>query len=210
MTARDPIAEIERTRLLVIVRLAKPGDHVPAALEAAGVTALEVSLLSGAALATIERWRQRHPTLAIGAGTVLSGEDAAAAIEAGAQFIVSPGMHDPVAAHAARAAVDYIPGAMTPSECYHCACSGARLIKLFPAATLGPSYLRDLRGPFPDLRLMPTGSVGKDNAAAFLRAGASAVAVGSSLVSDRTTEETIRREARSLLELIGSNQQGDS
>lgn len=210
MSDPDPIAEIERRRLLAIVRLAQASDDVPVALEAGGVRTMELSLLSGSALRTIERWRHRFPTLTIGAGTVLSASDAKAAIDAGAQFLVSPDFDEDVAECASATETGYIPGAMTPSECHRCARAGVRLIKLFPATTLGPSYLRELAGPFPGLHLMPTGGVDAENAEDFLRAGATALAVGGGLVSDGTTSEMIERRARALVATIASIQQGEN
>jgi 2-dehydro-3-deoxyphosphogluconate aldolase/(4S)-4-hydroxy-2-oxoglutarate aldolase len=206
VSAEDAVAAIERSRLIVIVRLAEADDEVARALVDGGVGVVEISLVSGGALAAIARWRERFPTLVIGAGTVLTGADAAGAIEAGASFLISPGWHADVDDHARSAGVPYIPGALTPTEVHACASAGAQLIKLFPAARLGSGYVRDLLGPFPDIRLLPTGGVDASNALEYLGAGAVAVAVGSSLVNDAATPAAIRVAAAHLTDLLAIEQ----
>jgi 2-dehydro-3-deoxyphosphogluconate aldolase / (4S)-4-hydroxy-2-oxoglutarate aldolase len=209
MSAQDAIAAIERFRLVAIVRLAEPGDAVVEALEAGGVRVMEISLVSSGALAAISRWRERFAHLVIGAGTVLTRADAARATTAGASFLISPGRHPEVSAHAEEAGVPYIPGALTPTEVHACASSGARLVKLFPASRLGSGYVRDLLGPFPGLRLVPTGGIEESNAREFLDAGAAAVAIGSSLVSESATPTAIQSAAARLTALTSTEQGAD-
>jgi 2-dehydro-3-deoxyphosphogluconate aldolase/(4S)-4-hydroxy-2-oxoglutarate aldolase len=206
----DPIAVIERQRLLVIVRRAHPEDWIPAALEAGGVRVVEISLAADGAVEAISRWRVGFERLVIGAGTILTPAHAAAAAEAGASFLVSPGLHPGVGDQARRAGVPYIPGALTPTEVHACMASGAPLVKLFPAARLGPGYVRDLRGPFPDLRLMPTGGVDESNARLFLDAGAAAVAVGGGLLASGATPDAVEAAARRLTALISEPDKGSS
>jgi 2-dehydro-3-deoxyphosphogluconate aldolase/(4S)-4-hydroxy-2-oxoglutarate aldolase len=120
----------------------------------------------------------------IGAGTVTTADQARDAIRAGASFIVSPGLVPEVVDVAKAAGVTMIPGALTPTEIIAAFRAGADLVKIFPAHSLGgPAYIRSLRGPFPDLPLVPTGGVDLDNVAEFMQAGATAVGVGSELVS---------------------------
>jgi 2-dehydro-3-deoxyphosphogluconate aldolase/(4S)-4-hydroxy-2-oxoglutarate aldolase len=206
----DPIAELERCRLVSIVRMDEPGEEIARALLDAGVSVVELSLVSAGALATLSRWRERFPELVLGAGTVLDGEACARAIEAGASFLISPGLEPSVAEVAREAAVPYIPGALTATEIGACLAEGAQLVKLFPALPLGPAYLSQLLGPFPHLRLLPTGGVTETSAPAFLAAGAVAVAVGSSIVGPGSTYDSVRSAAARMVDAIAANDKGDA
>jgi 2-dehydro-3-deoxyphosphogluconate aldolase / (4S)-4-hydroxy-2-oxoglutarate aldolase len=206
----DPLAAIERTRLLTIIRADDPDDAIAEALVAAGVEVVELSLISQGALATLERWRARFPQLVLGAGTVLGADACERAVAAGASFLISPGLERTVAERARVAGVPYIPGALTPSEIRACLDEGASLVKLFPAAPLGAGYLRQLLGPFPRLRLMPTGGVDGSNAHAFLAAGAAAVAVGSSIVGPDSTYQSVNAAAAQLVGAIAAINQGEA
>jgi 2-dehydro-3-deoxyphosphogluconate aldolase/(4S)-4-hydroxy-2-oxoglutarate aldolase len=181
VTARDVAAAVEAERLIAIVRLDDAATAVDAAraVVAGGVRILEFSLVreaSTAALAEVAR----ELDAVVGAGTVLTVADAERAVAAGAAFLISPGLAPEVAAWARDRDLLYIPGAFTPTEVI---AAGPPLVKLFPAARLGPAYVADLLGPLPSLRLVPTGGVDATNAPDFLAAGAAAVAVGSSLVN---------------------------
>lgn len=125
----------------------------------------------------------------VGAGTVLTADQARDAIAAGAKFVVSPGLVPAVAAVCNEHAIPFFPGALSPTEVYNAHSMGAAAIKIFPANTVGPRYLRDLLGPFPDLALVPSGGVTPENASAFLEAGAVAVFAGSDLVPGRAAEQ---------------------
>jgi 2-dehydro-3-deoxyphosphogluconate aldolase / (4S)-4-hydroxy-2-oxoglutarate aldolase len=122
------------------------------------------------------------PGVLLGVGTVLTGEQARAAVGAGARFLVSPGVRAGVAEVAHAAGVPVFLGAFTPTEVAAAADLGSAAVKLFPAGRLGPGYLRDLAGPYPGLSLLPSGGVGEENAASFLAAGAVAVCAGSGVV----------------------------
>jgi 2-dehydro-3-deoxyphosphogluconate aldolase/(4S)-4-hydroxy-2-oxoglutarate aldolase len=208
MTSVDPIDAIERSRLLVIIRRPDLDDAIVDALRDAGIKVIEISLVSERATQTIARWRERHSDLVIGAGTVTSADDAERAVEAGASFLVSPGLHPGVTESAQALGVPSIPGALTPTEIHACTLTGARLIKLFPASQLGPGYLHDLQGPFPDVRLLPTGGIDEANARDFLDAGAAAVAVGGAIVRPDADPETIEASARRLQNLLLTSNQG--
>ncbi len=126
----------------------------------------------------------------IGAGTVLDAEQANACLDAGAQFLVSPGLSIAVLETAKRRATLAIPGALTPTEIMSVSAHGSKLIKIFPCGSLGGhKYLKSLRGPFPDLSFIPTGGVNASNAAEFLAAGAFALGVGSELVDSVALRE---------------------
>ncbi len=128
----------------------------------------------------------------VGAGTVLSADQARAALAAGARFLVTPGLPPEAAeivaeGHAAGAAV--VLGALTPTEVLTATTLGADAVKIFPARAVGPRYFSDLRGPFPEVALIPSGGVDEDNAAEFLRAGAIAVTAGTSVVQPADVDE---------------------
>ena len=124
--------------------------------------------------------------IAIGAGTVLSVEAAGRAIDAGATFLVSPHFDPEIVGWAVERGIPMLPGAATPTEVLAAWRAGAAAVKVFPASALGPSFLRELRGPFPDIPLQPTGGITVENAADYIRAGAIAVGMGSWLFAGRT------------------------
>ncbi|MFZ1992480.1 MAG: bifunctional 4-hydroxy-2-oxoglutarate aldolase/2-dehydro-3-deoxy-phosphogluconate aldolase [Solirubrobacteraceae bacterium] len=208
MRDRDPIALLERTRLLAVVRRAHVDDVIADTLEHAGIEALEISLESGNALESIARWRERFPTLTVGAGTVTTPDRARRAIDAGAAFLISPGLHAGVTEVAAAAGVPYIPGALTPSEVGACAVAGLTMIKIFPAARMGAAYVRDILAVFPTLRLIPTGGVDVTNGPEFLGAGATALAVGSALVGPDTAPVDLADRAREFTALVSTSPLG--
>jgi 2-dehydro-3-deoxyphosphogluconate aldolase/(4S)-4-hydroxy-2-oxoglutarate aldolase len=177
VTGWDPNA-----RLLGIIRYRVAGelDAVLEALIAAAVPLLEVTLDTPGALAAIERSSARGHV--IGAGTVLSADDVSRSVEAGARFVVSPGLLPDVVERATLVGVDVVPGAFTPTEILRARSLGATAVKLFPAGVGGPPYVRSLLAPLPDVRLVPTGGVDLGDVAAYLEAGASCVGLGSALV----------------------------
>ena len=122
--------------------------------------------------------------LVIGAGTVLTIDEAKAAIDAGATFLVMPHTDPELVAWAAAHGIPSFPGAATPTEILTAWRAGATAIKVFPASALGPAFIRELHGPFPHIPLLPTGGVSAENAGAFIAAGAIAVGLGSWLVGD--------------------------
>jgi 2-dehydro-3-deoxyphosphogluconate aldolase/(4S)-4-hydroxy-2-oxoglutarate aldolase len=128
--------------------------------------------------------------LLVGAGTVLDVATARLVILAGARFVVAPTFRRAVVEMCRRYDVIAMPGAYTPTEVVTAWEAGADLVKVFPAGGLGPSYLKDLLAPLPQLRLVPTGGVGADNVAAFLAAGAVAVGVGGNLVEREAVERS--------------------
>lgn len=182
----DPVSAAIVEGGVVAVLRAPSADAFAAVADvlfAAGITALEVTLTSRGALDAISGLRRRLPSGAvIGAGTVLSAGDAAAAVDAGASFLVSP-----VLDTLGDQPVPSYPGAYTPTEVFTAHRAGAPIVKLFPAGGLGPGYLKDLRGPLPDIRIMPTGGIGLDDIADWLTAGAVAVGLGGPLIGDAAT-----------------------
>lgn len=178
------LAHILENKIVAIIRGAAPA-HVPKivhALYEGGINTLEITLNSASALTLIELIvRVMGDRVLVGAGTVLDAASARAAIEAGAQFIISPALDLPTIQETKRLNRVSIPGAFTPTEVLAAYNGGGDLIKIFPAR-LGPGYLRDLRGPLHHIPMMPTGGVDLQNIRAFQQAGAVAFGIGSALV----------------------------
>jgi 2-dehydro-3-deoxyphosphogluconate aldolase/(4S)-4-hydroxy-2-oxoglutarate aldolase len=181
----DSVRTIEALGAIAVVRLDDGAKLKPvvAALIEGDVRAIEVTMtIPGALEAMSALQRIGDGRSLLGAGTVLDPETARLAILAGARFIVAPTLCPAVVAMCARYDVAAIPGAYTPTEILAAWEAGADLVKVFPAGSLGPEYIKALLDPLPQLRLLPTGGVSADNAAAFLGAGAVAVGVGGRLL----------------------------
>ena len=165
---------------------AETAPSVADALAEGGVLAFEITLNEpvAGALRAIESIAARAPGLAIGAGTVLSIEAAQLAIDAGATFLVMPHTDPELVGWAAMRGIPTLPGAFTPSEVLAAWRAGAAAVKLFPASVAGPAFVRECRGPFPEIPLVPSGGVTVQSARDFIRAGALAVGVGSWLIGD--------------------------
>ena len=184
MTGPMSAAEaIRAARLVAILRRTADVDAQVARLAAAGVRVVEVTLDSDDALGAIERARARGD-LTVLAGTVRKPVQVDAAVSAGAEAIVSPGLFAAVLERAGALDVPAIPGALTPTEVEAAWRAGAALVKLFPVRLGGPRYVEDLLAPLPDVPLLATGGVDATNARAFLDGGAVAVGVGSGLGDD--------------------------
>lgn len=188
---------------MAIVRL-PAADGVPdvaAALIRGGVRAVEVTLTTSGALDAVRDLRTSPPLGAvIGTGSVRTVRDVADSAAAGAQFLVTPSFSVEVVKAAGEAGLPIICGAFTPTELQAAADAGADYVKLFPASLGGPSYVRDVLAPMPDLRIVPTGGVNASNIPAYRAAGARGVAVGSALVdaaavAARDWDELERRAA---------------
>lgn len=186
MPSRETIVkQIEDAGIVAVIRIKEP-EKLRAVVEAiseGGVRALEVTMTVPGA---VELIRELAPTLppgfVLGAGTVLDPETAARVIDAGATFVVSPVFRTPVidACHAKGVAA--MPGCFTPTEILEAWDAGADVVKVFPATALGPAFFKDVRGPLPQVKLMPTGGVTVENAGDWIRAGAVAVGVGTALL----------------------------
>lgn len=207
--AAEIVARIGAAGLIAILRLPEMAGAtaVARALREAGVSALEVTLTTPEALRGLRPLREAMgPDALLGVGTVLDVTAARAALEAGAQFLVTPILDTGVITLGARRGVPVLPGAFSPTEIYRAWSMGAPLIKVFPAGVLGPHFFRDMRGPFPGIRLVPTGGVTLENVGAFIAAGAEAVAVGGQLADPRLVSagrwDEIRSRARAFLTLI--------
>ena len=179
------VAEVERAGIVAIIRT-KDADRVRAVFDAiaeGGVQVIEVTMSVPGAVELIGQLAARLPAgCVLGAGTVLDGETARRVIAAGARFVVSPVLRRDVitACHAQDVAV--MPGCFSPTEILDAWNAGSDIVKVFPATALGPGFIKDVRGPLPQVKLMPTGGVTLDNAGDWIRAGAVAVGVGTALL----------------------------
>jgi 2-dehydro-3-deoxyphosphogluconate aldolase/(4S)-4-hydroxy-2-oxoglutarate aldolase len=187
---RDKALEaILKEKIIAVIRMSDAARlfDVIETLKASGIRIIEITMTVPGALDIIQKLAAAKPEgILIGAGTVLDADTAAAAIWSGADFVVSP-LADPGMIAACRAHGTLVaPGAFTPAEIVAAWDRGADIVKVFPATSLGPQYFRDLKGPFPQLRLMPTGGVTIENARAFIEAGACAVGIGTALVDKKS------------------------
>lgn len=195
--------------IVAVVRAADPGPlvEVVRALADGGVTVAEVTLTVPDALDVIrEAKRQLGDRVLLGAGTVLDPETARAALLAGAEFVVAPCLNLDVIRLCRRYDRLVMPGAFTPTEVVTAWEAGADVVKVFPAEVVGPAFFKALRGPLPQVKLMPTGGVDLTTAAAFLRAGAWCLGVGSQLVDPKAVAAedfaAIRELARRYVQIV--------
>jgi 2-dehydro-3-deoxyphosphogluconate aldolase/(4S)-4-hydroxy-2-oxoglutarate aldolase len=186
------ISDINFLGVIGIIRTDKPEQVMPVceALIAGGINILELTMTIPDAVNTLKEVSQRFSQQAIvGMGTVLDIKSAKAAVDAGAEFLVTPVTRLEVLQVAKASGRVCMLGAYTPTEALLAHDAGADYVKIFPADNLGPGYIKALRNPMPQLRLVPTGGVTLENIAEWFRAGAPAVGVGSSLVSKRILAE---------------------
>lgn len=184
------VSDLKSSGVVAVVRTesADVAVEVVRALAAGGVFASEITFTVPGAADAIAKVRDLHKAgdiaegLVLGAGTVVSAAQANQAIDAGARYLVSPHLALDVVEIANERGVALLPGALTPGEVFAAHAAGADIVKVFPAARMGPSYLKDLRGPYPNIPLMPTGGVSVGNVHEWVGAGAVAVGVGSELV----------------------------
>ena len=182
------VAEAIRThRLVAVLRRIEPRERLlalVAELADAGVRVFEVTLdaPSGAEdLVAVREHLAGERGIVVGAGTILRRDQLDAAVRAGADFGVAPVFDRELTTAALGAGLPFVPAGMTPTEIAAAWEAGATFVKLFPASAVGPSFVRELRGPVPDVELIPTGGIDAVNAAAFLSAGAAAVGIGGAL-----------------------------
>jgi 2-dehydro-3-deoxyphosphogluconate aldolase/(4S)-4-hydroxy-2-oxoglutarate aldolase len=179
------IEDILKTRIIAIVRMERydRAVQIAEALVEGGISIIEFTLTGTGAYQAIGSTRKVLGAKArIGVGTVLHPQAVEEAVDAGAQFVVTPVMRLNVIAACQSLHVPILCGAFTPTEALTAHEAGADMIKIFPARFGGPSYIRDLLAPLPQLRLVPTGGVNVENAHAYIDAGAVAVAVGGNLI----------------------------
>lgn len=178
------------------------------ALRKGGISVIEVTLTVPGAERVIEALRKQFDSaLLVGAGTVLNPESAKRCLEAGAQFIVSPGLNTSTVAFVNSQKILMIAGALTPTEIVAAWEGGSDVVKIFPCnAVGGPGYIKSLKGPFPQIPFIPTGGVNLQTAADFLRAGCEALGIGSELIPASAIEsgkpEVITSLARQFMQIV--------
>jgi 2-dehydro-3-deoxyphosphogluconate aldolase / (4S)-4-hydroxy-2-oxoglutarate aldolase len=188
MLRMSVIQQILAQKIVAIVRLDdySRAVDVARALVAGGVNVLEFTLTGRGALKAISATRQALGDAAcVGVGTVLKSEDAEAAIDAGAEFVVTPALLRQVIATCVKRQTLVLCGGFTPTELLEAHEAGAELVKVFPAEFGGPKFIKAILAPMPFLKLVPTGGVSPENAREYLAAGAVAVGIGGNLVSNK-------------------------
>jgi 2-dehydro-3-deoxyphosphogluconate aldolase/(4S)-4-hydroxy-2-oxoglutarate aldolase len=192
MDKTEKLAWIYETGVIAIMRAESSDQLIQAAdaIKAGGVKVIEVTMTTPGAMRVIEEATRRYgQDVLFGAGTVLDAETARIAILAGAEYIVSPTMNLEMIALCNRYGTPVVPGCYTPSEMLSAWEAGADLVKLFPASVGGPSLIKAILAPLPQLRIVPVGGVDLTTAADFVRMGAFALGVGSSLINQKLLDE---------------------
>jgi len=210
MEKRDVFNRMIAEGLIPVVRVSSAQEAVDVAdaLKEGGVSFIEITMSVPGAIDTIKDLTKKYKDdIIMGAGTVLDPETGRAALLAGAQFIISPTLNLDLIQLAHRYSAVVIPGTATPTEILTAWNAGADMVKVFPAAQLGgPEYIKALRGPLPQILLVPTGGVNLQNAGAFIKAGATALGVGGELVDKKAVKEkkfnVITENTRAFLKAI--------
>ena len=186
MTVADTLRRIEQIGIVPVVRAGSLDEARRAvdAICAGGIPIIEITMTVPDAPAMIREVVQRFgEKVLVGAGTVVNAAQAEICLDAGAEFLVSPGLSIPVLHAASARGKLAIPGVLTPSEIMRALEEGVKLLKVFPCVGVGgPKYIKSLRGPFPECSFIPTGGVSLSNAAEYIAAGAFALGVGAELV----------------------------
>jgi 2-dehydro-3-deoxyphosphogluconate aldolase/(4S)-4-hydroxy-2-oxoglutarate aldolase len=205
------VRTIEQLGVVAIIRMRDAGKlrEVVDAIAEGGVRAIEVTMTVPDAIGLIAKLAASLPsTILLGAGTVTDAAPARAVIDAGARYVVSPVFRREVIDACHERDVAAAPGCFTPTEILDAHEHGADIVKVFPATALGPGFIKDVRAPLPQVRLMPTGGVTLDNAGDWIRAGAVAVGVGSALLDAQAIEdgrfEVLANNARRIVASVAS------
>ena len=209
MTRIDPSVALLSTGVVAVLRAADAAHYEPVvrALAERGIVNVELTLTTPGTIATLPRLIEAVPDAEIGVGTVLTAASAKAALDAGARFLVTPGVKPRVIEAAAERGIAIYAGALTPSEVEMSWDLGATAVKVFPASTVGPQYLTHLRGPFPDLKLLPSGGISLERIPEWIRAGSIAVSLGGPLLGDALEGgdlDALRRRASKALTAVAN------
>jgi 2-dehydro-3-deoxyphosphogluconate aldolase/(4S)-4-hydroxy-2-oxoglutarate aldolase len=210
MTKQQILSSMIDIGVVPVVRTASAESAIRSieAIYRGGILAAEITMTVPGAIRALEKVADQFgDTIVLGAGTVLDPETARACILAGAQFLVTPALNVKTIALAQRYSKRIMPGALTSTEVVTAWQSGADIVKIFPASAVGGAkYIKALKGPFPQIEMIPTGGVNLDTTADFLKAGACAVAVGGELIDAATIKdgkyEVFEERARQYLEVV--------
>jgi 2-dehydro-3-deoxyphosphogluconate aldolase/(4S)-4-hydroxy-2-oxoglutarate aldolase len=185
---RTPLSSVlNETKVVAVLRAAHARDYAPVieALQRGGVLSIELTLSTPGVFDELPLLKDRFGAgLEIGVGTVTTASEAETALDLGATYIVTPVIDRGVIETCVRRGTAVFPGGLTPTELHAGWKLGATAVKVFPAATVGPGYISQLRGPFPDLQVIPSGGVGIDDVPSWIKAGAVAVSLGGPLLED--------------------------
>jgi 2-dehydro-3-deoxyphosphogluconate aldolase/(4S)-4-hydroxy-2-oxoglutarate aldolase len=210
MNRTEVIERILSIGIIPVVRASSADEAMQAidAIRAGGIDVLEITMTVPGAVDVIREVSSKYGDEAlVGAGTVLDPETAQACIDAGARFIVSPALNLDTIALCRKLDVPIMPGALSPTEVVTAWNAGADLVKVFPCGSVGgASYIKNLKGPLPNIKMIPTGGVSLTTAAEFIKAGASALGVGTDLVDVKAiregTAEVVTERARQFVEIV--------
>lgn len=178
------LKQIRKDKIVAVIRRMDQGKFNPVifSLLEGGIRSVEITMDGANAIEQIRQLTTEYKNqLNVGAGTVMTIEQATTAVEAGAKFLVCPHLDVHLLRHAVTLEVPIVPGVMTPTEIQTAIIAGATFVKIFPASVLGPGFVKDLLGPFSGLQIMVTGGLNADNFHSYIKAGASVVGLGSSL-----------------------------
>ena len=210
MTKAEIVKQLEELGLVPVVRASSADEamQVIEAIKAGGVNVLEITMTVPGAIKVIEKVTDKYGSdVLVGAGTVLDPETARACLLAGAQFIVSPALNLATIAMCQRYSAPVMPGVLTPTEVVTAWSAGADIVKVFPCGSMGgASYIKNLKGPFPQIKMVPTGGVSLTTAADFIKAGAAALGVGTDLVDVKAIREgnpeIVTERARQFVQIV--------
>jgi 2-dehydro-3-deoxyphosphogluconate aldolase/(4S)-4-hydroxy-2-oxoglutarate aldolase len=216
MDKHQALAIMEDSGIIAIMRAQSSAQLLQAAdaIKEGGVQAIEVTMTTPGALDVIREARARYgEEVLFGAGSVLDAETARAAILAGSQFIVGPTLNLDLVTLCRRYSIPVVPGAYTPTEAITAWEAGADMVKIFPASVGGPSYIKAIKAPLPQLKLCPVGGVNLETAAEFIRKGAATLGVGSALINQKLLDEgdfdALTERARRLVEEVEKGRAGN-
>ncbi len=207
-TRQSIVAAVEDAGVVAVIRIKDPArvNAVVDALAEGGLRAIEVTMTVPGAVELIRELAPRMPAgFLLGAGTVTDADTARRVVEAGARFVVSPVFRRAIVEACHAQGVPAMPGCLSPTEILDAWDAGADIVKVFPATALGPGYIKDVRGPLPHVKLMPTGGVTLDNAGDWIRAGAVAVGVGTALTDAKAIAAGDYKTLRGNAERIVAN-----
>ena len=210
MDRAEIVKQIEELGVVPVVRAASADEAMRAidAIKEGGINVLEITMTVPGAIKVIEEVVKRYGDEAlVGAGTVLDPETARACLLAGAQFVVSPALNLDTIAMCRRYSAPVMPGVLTPTEVITAWSAGADFVKVFPCGSVGgASYVKNLKGPFPQIKIIPTGGVSLKTAADFIKAGASALGIGTDLVDVKAIRageaHVVTERAKQFLEIV--------
>lgn len=215
MTKEEMLSSIEEIGIIPAVRACSAADALFAseAVFSSGIPVVEITMTIPNAASIIARLIRDCSNVIVGAGTVLDVDAARLCVDAGASFLTSTGLDCELVEFARQHNILIIPGALTPSEVMMARKAGVAFVKLFPCSSVGgPSYIRALRGPFPDMRLIASGGVTQQSAADYIRAGADVLGVGHDLLPPEAVRarnsDWIHELARRFMEMVKQGRKG--